>query len=647
MNFIELDLLRIPNSSDQGMIPTGSNFRSKERIPQSLLQKRQGSGRSSALKNSQQLKRAAYICAFVFCLQALLGTVDADPVLASSLGFCKNVPVLKGAPLHCCLPAPKRTPIRFRFPLIPRNLAGRLFLRERKPAHVVQKDPEYVRKYNLAYARMKALPDTDPRSFLNQWRVHCSFCNEAFKQRKTPGPLGPETGVPLQVHYSWTFLPWHRMYLYYHERILASLINDPTFALPFWNWDNQLDQDAAMIPAMFLPNFSVPNAALFDEFRNPNHMPPKILHLGYNSKLEAEGKQNLTDKQIRYENLCVMYNQVATNISARDFLGGPYVVGTDNSAATVNVSAGEVPGESGGMENAHNVAHEWTGLINDPNHPDNEDMGNFIYAARDPIFYSHHSNVDRLWDVWKTIPDKVTKSGSRKRMDYTSRDFLDTEFTFYDENQDMVIVKVRDSLDSSKLGYKFTDVSKSDNMWIYYEPMPPHQSSGPSNSSDYPAAAPSGYNYIGTDPVSFRLDRRAPTSEDARQSGRKNVDQLQENVVLEKVKIPHSEYARFDVFINYPAANRQTHLYMSEYVGTFTHLPSGMVDMSKSVSESSSNSDDEFRIVTIRYSVNAALKRLGITDYNTDIVVTIVSKGARNSGPKTGFTFSNLKQDFQ
>ncbi|OAE19350.1 hypothetical protein AXG93_3548s1030 [Marchantia polymorpha subsp. ruderalis] len=270
---------------------SGSNFRSTKRIPQSLLQGRQGSGRSSALKNGQQLKRAAYICAFVFCLQALLGTVDADPVLASSLGFCKTVPVLKGAPLHCCLPAPKRTPIRFRFPLIPRNLAGRLFLRERKPAHVVQKDPEYVRKYNLAYARMKALPDTDPRSFLNQWR-------------------------------------------------------------------------------------------------------------------------------------------------------------------------------------------------------------------------------------------------------------------------------------------------------------------------------------------------------------------LQENVVLEKVKIPHSEYARFDVFINYPAANRQTHLYMSEYVGTFTHLPSGMVDMSKAVSESSSNSD-EFRIVTIRYSVNAALKRLGITDYNTDIVVTIVSKGARNTGPKTGFTFSNLKQDFQ
>ncbi|OAE30868.1 hypothetical protein AXG93_2615s1230 [Marchantia polymorpha subsp. ruderalis] len=643
----ELQPTENPNTMDTDMTTSVSSFGSLIRIPQSLLHGKVGSGRSSASKTRQHLKWAVYTCAFVFCLQALLEVVEADPVLASSLGSCKPVPVLKGAPLHCCLPAPKRLTIRFTFPFIPRTLLGRPILRERKPAHILQKDPEYVRKYNLAYARMKALPDTDPRSFLNQWRVHCSFCNEAFQQRKTPGPLGPETGVLLQVHYSWTFLPWHRMYLYYHERILASLINDPTFALPFWNWDNQLDKDAAKMPAMFLPKFGIPNAALFDEFRNSNHYPPKILYLGYNSKLEAEGQQNLTDQQIKYENLCVMYNQVTTKISARDFLGGPYVVGTDNSAATVNVSAGETPGESGGMESVHNVAHEWTGLINDPDHPDNEDMGNFIYAARDPIFYTHHSNVDRLWDVWKTIPDKVTKSGIRKRMDYMSRDFLDTEFTFFDENQNMVIVKVRDSLDSSKLGYKYTDVSESDKMWIYYEPLPAQESSKTCNSSEYPAPVPSGYNYIGMDPVSFKLDRRAPTTEDCRGKGVNNVDQLQEDVVLERVKIPHLEYARFDVFINYPAANRWTHLYMSEYVGTFTHLPSGMVDMSKSVSESSSESDDKFRIVTIRYSVNAALKRLGITDYNTDIVVTVVSKGKRNSSPTTGFTFSNLKQDFQ
>ncbi|OAE30865.1 hypothetical protein AXG93_2615s1200 [Marchantia polymorpha subsp. ruderalis] len=272
---------RVPVSSSQTL----------KRIPQSLLRGRESSGSNSALKISQTIKWVVYICAFVFCLQALLGTVDADPVLASSLGFCKNVTVLKGAPLHCCLPAPKRTPIRFRFPRIPRTLLGRPILRERKPAHIVQRDPDYVRN--------------------------------------------------------------------------------------------------------------------------------------------------------------------------------------------------------------------------------------------------------------------------------------------------------------------------------------------------------------------FRLDRRAPTSEDAREKGVKNVDQLQEDVVLERVKIPHLQYARFDVFINYPAANRQTRLYMSEYVGTFTHLPSGMVDMSRSVSESSSESEDNFRIVTIRYSVNAALKRLGITDYNADIVVTIVSKGARNSSPKTGFTFSNLIQDFQ
>ncbi|BBN15367.1 polyphenol oxidase [Marchantia polymorpha subsp. ruderalis] len=606
----------------------------------------EGQGRGNAGVVQMKFLWAVSMCCALLCIQYLPYSISAEPVLASSLGFCKTVPVLRGAPLHCCLPPPARKPIRFKYPTC--ESGGPPVMRERKPAHVVQNDPEYVRKYNLAYSRMKALPDSDPRSFLNQWRVHCSFCNEAFKQREIPGPLGKATGVLLQVHFSWTFLPWHRMYLYYHERILADLIGDPTFALPFWNWDNQLDPIASMMPFMFLPNFPVNNSALLDANRNANHMPPKILYLGYNGKLEAEGKLNLTDEQIRYENLCVMYNQVATKISARSFLGGPYVVGTDNTAASVNVSAGETPGESGGMEIVHNVAHEWTGLINDPAHPDNEDMGNFIYAARDPIFYSHHSNVDRLWDVWKTIPDKVTIAGNRKRVDYTSSDFLDSEFTFFDENQDMVIVKIRDSLDNSKLGIKYTDVSEADNLWINYEPLPAHKPSQPWSPKDWPAVVPSGNNTIGKVPASFRLERRAPTKKDLKGKGLKHTNQLQEDIVLERVRIPHSAYARFDVFINFPDANRETHLYMSEYVGTFTHLPSGMVDMSASVSQSSvTESNGMYRLFNIRYSVGQALRRLGIGDWNTDVVVTIVSKGVRKTNPTVDFYFSDIKQEFQ
>lgn len=43
--------------------------------------------------------------------------------------------------------------------------------------------------------------------------------------------------VELQVHSSWLFFPFHRWYLYFFERILGKLIDDESFAIPFWNWD--------------------------------------------------------------------------------------------------------------------------------------------------------------------------------------------------------------------------------------------------------------------------------------------------------------------------------------------------------------------------------------------------------------------------
>jgi tyrosinase len=44
------------------------------------------------------------------------------------------------------------------------------------------------------------------------------------------------------------FLPWHRMYLYYFERIVRHVLQDPTFMLPYWNWS---DPDQRALPKPF------------------------------------------------------------------------------------------------------------------------------------------------------------------------------------------------------------------------------------------------------------------------------------------------------------------------------------------------------------------------------------------------------------
>ena len=37
-------------------------------------------------------------------------------------------------------------------------------------------------------------------------------------------------------HGNWFFLPWHRMYLYYFERILRKASGSPALMLPYWDW---------------------------------------------------------------------------------------------------------------------------------------------------------------------------------------------------------------------------------------------------------------------------------------------------------------------------------------------------------------------------------------------------------------------------
>jgi polyphenol oxidase len=84
----------------------------------------------------------------------------------------------------------------------------------------------------------------------------------------------------------------------------------------------------------------------------------------------------------------------------------------------------------------HNNSHLWCG---DPTRPYWEDMRNFYSATKDPIFYAYHCNVNRMWDIWKTL-----EGGTQK--DFTYSDWLNSNFIFYDENHHPIRVYVRDCL---------------------------------------------------------------------------------------------------------------------------------------------------------------------------------------------------------
>src|SRR4051794_31809553 len=113
-----------------------------------------------------------------------------------------------------------------------------------------------VNRLRLAYQRLRDLTantPTDPRGWMQQANVHCFNCGG--------NPSGND------VHGSWTFLPWHRAYLYFHERILCTLLNDQTFRLPYWDWDVALNRK---VPDIYrTPNSTAANS-LFDANRQAN-----------------------------------------------------------------------------------------------------------------------------------------------------------------------------------------------------------------------------------------------------------------------------------------------------------------------------------------------------------------------------------------
>ena len=101
-------------------------------------------------------------------------------------------------------------------------------------------------------------------------------------------------------------------------------------------------------------------------------------------------------------------------------------------------------GAAGAIEAApHNLVHKTIGLQGD--------MGSPTTAARDPIFWLHHANIDRLWVKW-TDP-------ARGRIPPVDDDvWMTTKFTFVDEDGNEQTMSGAEVLDTQfQLGYRYDD----------------------------------------------------------------------------------------------------------------------------------------------------------------------------------------------
>jgi tyrosinase len=269
-------------------------------------------------------------------------------------------------------------------------------------------------RYATAVKALMALPEQDPRSWTFLWYTHWVKGNttkEAEIARMYPDQADPRGGLALetwntcQPHATGSnklmFLPWHRMFVYFYERLLRSVLADPDFALPYWNYS---------------PDSGFPfQRNLPPQFRA--RLDPLFSSLYRSSRISAVNAGRPIDEGKEAENRL----SLSRSMSQTTYAPQGVILGFNNQLNS----------------HVHGNVHTLVG--------NSVGMASVKWAANDPVFWMHHCNIDRVWESWN-------KAGFSNP---TSTSWLDKTFVFVDEFGQRVAARVRDFTNPALLGYSY------------------------------------------------------------------------------------------------------------------------------------------------------------------------------------------------
>jgi tyrosinase len=222
-------------------------------------------------------------------------------------------------------------------------------LRHRK--NVARLTPDQLHSFRLGVARM-ALYNRDDRGLLYWASIHGGPPRQ-YCQHGTLDGQGRLRSAQL-------FLPWHRAYLYFFE--LALQDQEPRARVPWWDWSS---------PAARAEG--IPRA--FSEATTPRGANP----LASQYVARGPGRESLPLRTFRRVG------------------GGGSLPGQGDVQRLLRL--GNFGDFSAQLEQLHAQVHQWVGGT----------MTGIASAAFDPIFWTHHAMVDRLWRIWQLANPESTE----------------------------------------------------------------------------------------------------------------------------------------------------------------------------------------------------------------------------------------------
>lgn len=347
-----------------------------------------------------------------------------------------------------------------------------------------------LKSYKKAIQAMKALPTSNPLSWDYQAAIHGTLL------------AGTHTAWNTCEHGTYFFFSWHRMYLWYFEKIIRKMSGHPEWALPFWNYESGAERK--------LPEPFRSPAAASNDLYTPNRGP------GWN-----DGTSELLPSSVA---TAAAFAHVPFNDFSSSLEGTPH--------AAVHVSIGS-----------------W--------------MGSISTAAQDPIFWLHHCNIDRLWNLWLA-------AGGGRTDPLGDSTWKDTKFTFFDENGNEVQLTGCDILRAQKqLHYRYEGEPKQVELFCArHLPIPTWVKEMLFKIPEPPVVGP------GPDPVPFEIDIREFRDRLSRIAAERDADLLLDFTEVEADRQPDVYY---EVYLGLPKG-AEPQFDSPYYVGNLAFFGHGVRD---------------------------------------------------------------------